>query len=474
MCLLVRMIREVLKDSMRNEEDKVMNAKSIAKINTNKNVFMMSIPIFVELMLQLLVGNIDQIMVSRVSQNSVAAIVNANQIINLMIIVLSMSAAATSVILSQYVGAGDTNSASKAAMVSFVMAIVFGLGSAIAVVFAYPGIFEGLHIQQEIYQETAIYLLIVTSMIVVQGLYLNLSSILRTYTLMKEVMLVSVVMNVLNIVGNAILINGWFGMPQMGAIGAAISTNISKVVGLFLMVWIYRKKISLPLGISYLRPFPVRILKNLCLMAIPTSVESLSYNLSQMCILGIVNTFGIMVTATKGYCSIFANLDYVYAMALAQAVQIVLGYLIGAKMLNEIQGRVNATLKAALLACVGMAVILCMAGPWIFLIFTDDPQIIELGRKILAVEIILEAGRAVNIVMTKCLVAVGDIKTPTVVGITFHWGVALLGAYMFGVKMNMGLVGVWIAMAIDECARGVIFAVQFKKERWRRIFRSAV
>lgn len=131
-------------------------------------------------------------------------------------------------------------------------------------------------------------------------------------------------------------------------------------------------------------------------MAIPTGVESFSYNLSQMIILGIVNSFGTLVTVTKGYCTIFANIDYVYAMAIATATQIVLGYLIGARRLNDIQKRVNATLKVAIAACVGMAVLMCLGGKYIFLIFTDNPEIIALGRRILVIEIVLEIGRAVK------------------------------------------------------------------------------
>ena len=84
---------------------------------------------------------------------------------------------------------------------------------------------------------------------------------------------------------------------------------------------------------------------------------------------------------------------------------IVLGYLIGARRLNDIQKRVNATLKVAIAACVGMAVLMCLGGKYIFLIFTDNPEIIALGRRILVIEIVLEIGRAVNIVMTKCLIA---------------------------------------------------------------------
>ena len=93
----------------------------IDKMNTNRNLFLMSLPIFVELLLQLLVGNVDQMMVSRVSQPSVAAIVNANQIMNLVIIVLSMASTAVTVILSQYLGAQDEKNASRTCMVSIVL-----------------------------------------------------------------------------------------------------------------------------------------------------------------------------------------------------------------------------------------------------------------------------------------------------------------------------------------------------------------
>lgn len=444
----------------------------IDKMNTNRNLFFMSLPIFVELLLQLLVGNIDQMMVSRVSQQSVASIVNANQIMNLVIIVLSMASTAATVILSQYLGAEDKANSSRTCMVSILMITVVSLLSTLLVFAGYKPLYKALRVPEEIFDEASLYLLIVGACITVQGLYLIFSAIIRAFAMMKEVMIVSIVMNVMNIIGNAILINGWFGMPRLGAVGAAISTDISKLVGLGLMILLFVKRTNVKLGLRFLKPFPVQIMKKLCLLAVPSGVESFSYNMSQMCILGIVNSFGTMVTVTKGYCSIFANLAYVYAMAIASATQIVLGYLIGAKKIDLIQERVNATQKVALAACVGLAVLLFLGSNYIFLIFTDDPEIIALGRRILFIEIFLEIGRAVNIVMTKCLIAVGDAVTPTVVGVSFQWGVAFVGAWVFGIIFDWGLEGVWVAMAIDECLRGLIFAVHFKKERWKKVFRS--
>ena len=444
----------------------------IDKMNTNRNLFFMSLPIFVELLLQLLVGNIDQMMVSRVSQQSVASIVNANQIMNLVIIVLSMASTAATVILSQYLGAEDKANSSRTCMVSILMITVVSLLSTLLVFAGYKPLYKALRVPEEIFDEASLYLLIVGACITVQGLYLIFSAIIRAFAMMKEVMIVSIVMNVMNIIGNAILINGWFGMPRLGAVGAAVSTDISKLVGLGLMILLFVKRTNVKLGLRFLKPFPVQIMKKLCLLAVPSGVESFSYNMSQMCILGIVNSFGTMVTVTKGYCSIFANLAYVYAMAIASATQIVLGYLIGAKKIDLIQKRVNATQKVALAACVGLAVLLFLGSNYIFLIFTDDPEIIALGRRILFIEIFLEIGRAVNIVMTKCLIAVGDAVTPTVVGVSFQWGVAFVGAWVFGIIFGWGLEGVWVAMAIDECLRGMIFAVHYKKERWKKVFRS--
>ena len=444
----------------------------IDKMNTNRNLFFMSLPIFVELLLQLLVGNIDQMMVSRVSQQSVASIVNANQIMNLVIIVLSMASTAATVILSQYLGAEDKANSSRTCMVSILMITVVSLLSTLLVFAGYKPLYKALRVPEEIFDEASLYLLIVGACITVQGLYLIFSAIIRAFAMMKEVMIVSIVMNVMNIIGNAILINGWFGMPRLGAVGAAISTDISKLVGLGLMILLFVKRTNVKLGLRFLKPFPVQIMKKLCLLAVPSGVESFSYNMSQMCILGIVNSFGTMVTVTKGYCSIFANLAYVYAMAIASATQIVLGYLIGAKKIDLIQKRVNATQKVALAACVGLAVLLFLGSNYIFLIFTDDPEIIALGRRILFIEIFLEIGRAVNIVMTQCLIAVGDAVTPTVVGVSFQWGVAFVGAWVFGIIFDWGLEGVWVAMAIDECLRGLIFAAHFKKERWKKVFRS--
>lgn len=438
------------------------------KMTKNSYLFKMSIPIFVELMLQLLVGNIDQIMVSRYSQSSVAAIVNGNQIMNIVIITMNMMCMATTVVLTQCLGAKDKYKSNQLCMISMLVIGVVGTFSTSIVLLFNRQIFQMMNIDPVILEETCSYLMIVGGFSIVQGLYLNFAAILRSHTRLKEVMMVSVGMNIINIVGNAILINGLFGLPRLGIIGAAISTVFSKTVGLAAIYLVFRKYTEIELKFCYLKEGSRDMLFKLLKIGIPSGAENFSYNLSQICILSIINPYGAIVTATKGYCSILANFAYVYAIAISEAVQIVIGYLLGSGQIDEVEKKVWWTQKISIAVCVGMMFIIWVFGYPILGVFTDNPDMLALGKQILFIDIFLEFGRAINILMTKCLISVGEIKLPICVGITFHWAVALLLAYVFGGILHLGLQGVWVAMAIDECSRGLIYFFRFRSNKWKR------
>lgn len=455
------------KSAMKSTMKSVMkhNEKCLEREN-EPQLFKMSLPIFIELLLQLLVGNIDQVMMSRHSQNAVAAIVNANQVMNLVIILLNMVSMAATVILSRYLGAKDDENASRTCMLSLCLISVISTVITGIVLFANKQIFSFMRTQPEIMGEARLYLMIVGGFILIQGLYLNLAAILRTYTLMKEVMYVSVIMNLFNIAGNAVLINGLFGLPAIGLAGAAISTVISKIIGLLILIWIFRKKVHLTLGVGLLKPFPSKLLKNMSKIAVPSGAECFSYQMSQLCILGIINTFGTVVTAAKGYCSILANFSYVYALALSQATQIVIGYLCGQKRMKEVKKKVFSTMRVCMGICFCGTFLLFINSDLVFGIFTDNPEILALGKKILFLEFFLEFGRSINNILTRSLIAVGDVKTPMIVGITGQWLIAFSFSYVLGKEMGLGLPGIWIAMALDECTRALIYVIRFGKRKW--------
>lgn len=438
------------------------------KMTRNSYLFKMSLPIFVELLLQLLVGNIDQIMVSHYSQASVAAIVNGNQIMNIIIITMNMLSMATTVVLTQCLGAEDDYKSNQLCVLSMMVIGTVSVLSTCVALFLNRPIFRLMNIDSAILQETCLYLMIVGGFSLVQGLYLNFAAILRSHTRLKEVMAVSILMNVLNIIGNAILINGLFGFPRLGIVGAAISTVISKTIGLVCVYIVFRKYTKIKLKFKYLKQGSKEMLFKLLKIGIPSGAENFSYNLSQICILSIINPYGAAVTAIKGYCSLLANFAYVYAIAISEAVQIVIGYLLGSGKVEEVGKKVWWTLKISIAVCVGMMFIIWLFSPSVLGIFTQDEEMLALGRQVLFIDIFLEFGRAINILMTKSLISVGEIKLPICVGISFHWAVALLLSYIFGGVLHLGLQGIWVAMAIDECSRGLIYFLRFRTNKWKK------
>ena len=161
-------------------------------------VFKMSVPIFIELLLQMLVGNVDQIMISHYSQNSVGAIGNANQILNIIIIVLSVMSLATTILISRYLGAKNKEKISEVLNTSLFLLTIAGIVITFVLFSFNTSIFSWMKVPVEIFFETSLYLMIVGAVTVIQGLYMGFAATLRSYTLMKDVMLVAVIMNIIN------------------------------------------------------------------------------------------------------------------------------------------------------------------------------------------------------------------------------------------------------------------------------------
>lgn len=437
-----------------------------------KRMVVMSIPIFVELFLQLLVGNIDQIMISRYSQEAVAAIGNGNQIMSILIIFLNVVGSGTTIVLARFLGADNKEKVAETCTVSVAMLGILGFAASGVLVLFHMPIYQLMNVPQAIIGEASEYMSIIGWGVVLQALYIGFGAILRSYSMNKEITIISFVMNILNVIGNAILIYGLFGMPRLGIAGVAISTNISKLAGLLIIILVFVKKLGVKLSVKYLKPLPTETIGKILAVAIPSGMEGLSYNLSQMVVLGVVNTIGMTVgtyvISTKVYVGMAANVAYIYSVAIASALQVVTGYLVGADRKDLIAKKVWMVQLAATVISVGISIILYFNSDLFFGLFTQDSNILTLAKQVSLVEIFLEIGRSINIVMVKALIATGDVKFPVACGIVCQWLVAALFSYILGSVLGLGLVGVWIALAMDECVRGFIYLIRFKLGKWKR------
>lgn len=424
-------------------------------------------PIFIELALQMLVGNVDQFMVSHYSQSGVAAIGNANQILNLLILTFSVISVAAVILIAQYLGANNHKRVSEIYTLSLFVNIVLGLLVAAVLVFGNGFIYHWMQLPDHILPEAQSYIQIIGSFMGVQAVFLTFTAIFRANALMKESMVISIIINAINIIGNFLLIGGAGPIPALGVAGAALSSNISRLIGVILIIILFIRRIDGQISLKYLRPFPLRQLKKLLSIGLPSGGESLSYNATQLVIQRFVNTFGNAAITTRVYACMFAMVTYLYSSAISQSSQIVVGYLIGARDLENADQRVKLTLKISVGVSFTVALIIFIFSEAIFGFFTTDPEVIALGKTIMLIDIFLEIGRAVNMVMVRTLQAAGDIRFPITLGILSAWTIAVGGGFVLGHMLGLHLVGIWIAMACDEITRACLFLMRWKSGKWK-------
>ena len=427
----------------------------------------LSIPIFIELFLQMLLGNVDQFMLSHYAETAVAAVANANQIINVILFLLIVMSTATTILIAQYLGAKRPDKIDEVYTISIVFHTLFSVVAGAVVILFHETLCQWLGVPPEILQETSLYMNIVAASIPITGIYTTYVAVFRGHSMPRIAMWIALVMNVVHIILNYALIYGWGPIPSMGVLGVSLSTVISKALGLGLIIWCHQSLLTARLKVEYIRPFRWDTLKQLLFISVPSGGETLSYQMSQTVIMKMINLMGLVVITTKVYVYIIATFCYMYTIALANAAQIVVGFLMGAKREEEVSRRVWMTTAAGVAIGVGLSTFFYFACEPVMGLVTDNQEIIQLAKDVLFIEIFLEIGRGANIVLVQCLQAAGDIRIPVFVGVFGMWVFAVTLSYYFGIVLGWGLVGVWVAMAIDEIIRALIFVWRWQSNKWK-------
>ena len=418
----------------------------IQQENLKKRLARLAAPIFIETLLIMMLGAVDTVMLSRHSDNSVAAVGVVNQIIMLTFLVFEVINLGTSVLCSQYLGARLHKQVVQVVGVSLLVNFAVGVGISMLLFGCAEPILRLMGLGPELMQDGMDYMRIVGAFAFFQALSLTLSASLRSANKAVYPMLVTVVVNVLNIIGNYSLIFGRFGFPELGVEGAAISTAFSRGVSMvILFVILFRKHIH-RFPPAYFRPFPWVELKNLMKVGLPSAGEQLSYSSSQVVITYFINMLGVEALATRTYCVNIIMFAYLFSISMAQGGAICIGHLIGEKKPRAAFLMGKYVMKKSVMITVILSCILALFGH--------------------VIDIVLEIGRPVNIFATNALRAAGDVNYPFYVGLVVMWSVAVGLGYLFGIPLGWGICGMWVAFLLDENIRGAIFVRRWYSMKW--------
>ncbi len=431
-----------------------------------RKLFNLTSPIFVETLLIMLTGAVDVFMLSRYSDETVAAGGVVNQLLNLVFILYGITTLGTSVLCSQYLGARQKKNVAQVIGVSLLANLLMGLlVSAGLFFFAKPSL-QLMGLDDNLIGYGVSYMKIVGGFSFLQALSMTLSAILRSHNKAYYPMFVTLMINILNVIGNYLLIFGHFGAPRLGITGAGISTSASRLVALCLLAYLLFTRVTPFPALKLFKPFPWDKIKNLLTIGLPAAGEQVSYNLSQVLITYFSVMLGTAALTARTYAVSIVMFSYVFAMAIGQGAAISIGHLIGEDRDNAAFSVEKYSIKLAMLVSVCISVLTALVGTDIFKLLSSNPEVISIGATVLYIDVVLEIGRAVNITSVNSLNAAGDVMYPFITGVIVMWGVATLLSYVLGIWWGWGLNGIWLAMALDENIRAVVFERRWKSRKW--------
>ena len=435
-------------------------------VNLRSRLTRLTLPIFFDIALVMLVGAVDTIMLSHCGDAPVAAVGMVNQLVNLVFLVFQFLSIGAGVLCAQYFGAGQTRRFSQTVALALALNLLVGVSASAALHFNAGGLLTAMGLRADTLPPGVTYLRIVGALAMFPALSLTLSASMRSAGKVVEPMAINITANVVNALGNYALIFGHFGFPAMGVAGAAWATAFARIVQFILLTSVHTVRHIPSFPLSLFRPFPWRELRNLVSVGAPAVGEELSYCLSQVAVIYFINRISTDALAAKTYCSNLIMFVFLFCIAVTQGGDILVGHLVGQKRHRVAYLLGTFFLRRSMLITLVCSAALAAAGPFVLPLLTDNEAIVRTGVVVLALDVVLEIGRVRNIFACGTLRTAGDVVYPVVVGVTVQWTVGVGVACLLGLPLGLGLLGVWIGFTLDENLRGIILTRRWHSLKW--------
>ena len=448
-----------------------MKKHSVDKNNllfSNKALVALLIPIVVEQLLNSFMGMIDTMMVSNVGSEALSGVSLVDSVNNLIVQLFSAMATGAAIVCSHYVGMRDKEGANNAAKQ---VVISVGVIALVITVFGITfkrqilGIIFG-QIEPGVMENAVIYFFFTALSYPFLALFSAGSAIFRSCGNSRYPMMVSVISNVINIIGNYILIFTF----DMGVTGAAIATLISRI---FCMVAVYvalakpRQDIVVN---DYMNIRPDwSLIKTILAIGIPSGIENSMFQFGKLAIQSTVSTMGTAVIAAQAMTNILEGLNGIFGLGVGMCLMTVVGQCMGAGRKEEARYYI---IKLCIIAEVGITIscllVYAMLRPVTVIAgmeSTSAALCIEMMTAITIVKPLIWTG---SFVPAYGLRAAGDVRFSMTTSIITMWGCRVALCIFLVRTYNMGPMAVWYGMFADWALRSVIFFSRFLSGKWMK------
>ncbi len=452
------------------------SSRALATASSRENaprLFSITWPFFSEHLLQATVGLLFVWLTARISDGTAAAFALSNQVMVTFVMLFRIVAVGASVVVTQYLGAGDGPGAQRIARASLGAAMWSGAAVASVVALGAGPLLTLMKLPGELRPQAQPYLMLLGIVLFAESLITTLGSVLRAYTHTRQTMRLVVLMNVLGMACGLPLLYGWLGLPKLGLVGVGVGLLAARLWTLVCYFALWRRLLGItPTGEDFWR-LRRGSLGEMMHIGLPGAGENIAYRISFTMILALVANMGQASLVTHTYLLQITHFVLLVGLAVGFGTEIVVGHMVGAGQLTSADRLVRRALAVGLTTSISLGLVVGLCGRTIFGFFTSDPAIIESGSKLVWLILLLEPGRSFNIIVINGLRATGDARFPVLYGVFSMYLVAFGLAWLLGVHSAWGLAGIWLAFAADEWLRGLSMYVRWRRLGWVKYARRA-
>lgn len=436
---------------------------------TRKDLIKLIIPLIIEQILAVAVGMADGMMVARVGEAAVSGVSLVDSLNVLLIGLFGALATGGAVVTSQYLGRKDEESACKSAEQLLASILTLSLiVMTIALTFR-RGILRLLfgNVEQAVMTNAVTYMFWISLSFPFLAIYNSCAALFRSMGNSKISMKISFIMNLINIVGNAILIFGF----HMGVAGAAIATLISRVFAAFIMYILLRNKKN-PVYVNPIRTYRVNVvmIKRILRIGIPNGMENSVFQIGKLLVQGIIAGLGTSAITANAIAGNVGGIGVLPGNAMSLALITVIGQCVGAGDYDAVKHYTHKLLKVTYAIMSILNLILIFIIPFITRLYNLTDQTAEIAQQLMTHHALLAIFIwPTSFCLPNVLRAANDVKFTMLVSMIsmFVWriGFSIILVHI----LHIGVLGVWISMTIDWLFRSICFVIRFKKEKYRSL-----
>ncbi|MGN1394110.1 MAG: MATE family efflux transporter [Succinivibrionaceae bacterium] len=430
-------------------------------------LFHISWPIFVDLLLHFITVSLNILMVGRISNEAVASLAVGSQVFQLCAIIFNFVGIGSCVAIAQIIGAKQNQLIRDFIHNSIGFNIVIGIITTLVVTCGADLILTAMQIKPEIFDSSKLYLLLLATCIIPEAITMCCASVLRAYGLTKQAMYVTLFANIITITINFLLLFGYFGIPKLGILGAGIGMSLGRICAMILILYLVQKYTNNKLVFTEFFVWSKKILARILRVGLPGAGENLAWHLQFMVCTSYIASMSVIALATHTYYMQICLYVMLTAISIATGTEIMVARYIGAKDLKKAYYQVFASVKIGFGASLLISILLALwIGDPLMLTITKDPEIVKLAHNLFILSIIMEPGRILNIIIINSLRASGDARFPMIMAIASMWMISVPLAWFLGIHLKLGILGVWIAFCLDEWTRGISMTIRWYTKAW--------